>query len=229
MPNHDEIYRSEADQYDEMIARQPNLLQVVSEIRAVDGLDVVDMGAGTGRLTTVLAPKVKSIVAVDASEAMLKLTSDRLREAGHTNWGVLVGDHRQLPLEDNCADLVVSGWSICYVSSTAHKDWQSNLERVIGEMRRVLKVGGTAIILETMGTGFETPHPPDFLKDYYAELTDVYGFDHKWIRTDYSFESVEQAERLTRFFFGDDLGDRVARDRIITLPECAGIWWRTFD
>ncbi|GKU77906.1 class I SAM-dependent methyltransferase [Paenibacillus sp. L3-i20] len=229
MPNHEEIYRREADQYDELIARQSSMLQYVSEIRALEGLDVIDLGAGTGRLTTVIAPNVKSITAIDASSAMLKLTSDRLREAGLTNWSVLAGDHRQLPLEDNCADMIVSGWSICYVCSSMHEDWRSNLERVIGELKRVLKGGGTAIIFETMGTGYETPHPPDFLTSYYAELSNVYGFNHKWIRTDYNFVNVEQAERLTTFFFGDELGDRVAREQITHLPECAGIWWRTFD
>ncbi|GEM_PF-6658666 len=29
-----------------------------------------------------------------------------------------------------------------------------------------------------------------------------------------------------RFFFGDDLADRILRDRLIILPECTGIWWR---
>ncbi|RAP21073.1 hypothetical protein C2W64_03656 [Brevibacillus laterosporus] len=33
----------------------------------------------------------------------------------------------------------------------------------MSEIKRVLRPGGTAIIFETMGTGYETPHPPAFL------------------------------------------------------------------
>jgi dihydroorotase len=35
---------------------------------------------------------------------------------------------------------------------------------------------------------------------------------------------VEQAEQLTRFFFGDDLADKVAEQKLSHLPECAGVW-----
>ncbi len=225
MPNHDDIYREEAAQYHEMIARQPNLLPVIEEIVPIEGLDIVDMGAGTGRLSVVLAPAAKSLVALDAAEAMLSVTAKRLQEGGLDNWSVQVADHRELPLPDNSADLIVSGWSVCYLASSNVPDWERNLELVIGEIKRILRPGGTVILFETMGTGSETPSPPEFLLPYYRKLTEVYGFSHRWIRTDYEFADAEQAERLARFFFGDELGDRVAADKLTRLPECAGVWW----
>ncbi len=36
---------------------------------------------------------------------------------------------------------------------------------VLAEASRVLRDGGTIIIMETLGTGYETPCPPDFLKE----------------------------------------------------------------
>jgi hypothetical protein len=54
---------------------------------------------------------------------------------------------------------------------------------------------------------------------------EAYGFSHKWIRTDYEFESVEQAVELTRFFFGEQLADDVHAQKLTRVPECAGIWW----
>ncbi|MCF2938092.1 methyltransferase type 11 [Paenibacillus alkaliterrae] len=92
-------------------------------------------------------------------------------------------------------------------------------------MMRVLRPGGMIIIFETMGTGYETPNPPEFLKPYYDELVQEYGFSHKWIRTDYQFDNTLQAEQLTRFFFSDELADRVASRKLVQLPECAGVWW----
>ncbi|RKP51641.1 class I SAM-dependent methyltransferase [Cohnella endophytica] len=225
-PDHDKIYRQEALQYHELIAKQPELSSLIDELCPIDGLDVVDMGAGTGRLSVALAPRVRSLVALDASEAMLRITADRLRSADISNWKTAVADHRKLPLADHRADLVVSGWSICYLASSNDPDWERNLAAVIGEIRRVLRPGGTAIIFETMGTGFETPHPPDFLRSYYAALERDYGFSHRWIRTDYEFDDIRQAEQLSRFFFGDELADKVVRDNLVRLPECAGVWWR---
>jgi len=225
MPNHDEIYRDEALQYHEMIARQPNLRPVIEEIRPVRGLDVVDMGAGTGRLSVVLAPEAKSLVALDAAEAMLRVTAERLRETGLANWSVQVADHRDLPLADGSADLVVSGWSVCYLANSNEPEWEADLEQVICEIKRVLRPGGTAILFETMGTGYETPSPPDFLLPYYRKLTETYGFSHRWVRTDYRFDDAVQAERMARFFFGDELGDKVTAGNLACLPECAGVWW----
>jgi hypothetical protein len=52
-----------------------------------------------------------------------------------------------------------------------------------------------------------------------------YNFSHTSIRTDYKFKSVEEAEELTRFFFGDELADRVEKQKLVVVPECTGIWW----
>lgn len=225
MPDHDSIYKQEASQYHELIASQPSLIDVIERIKPVAGLDIVDMGAGTGRLTAELAPSAKSIVALDAAEAMLQVTADRLREAGLTNWTTQVADHRRLPLADRSADLVVSGWSICYLTNADEERWEDNLDEIIAEMKRVLRPGGAIILFETLGTGHETPSAPDFLRPYYAKLAEPYGFSHRWIRTDYSFADVQQAERLARFFFGDELADRVVEQQLVRLPECAGVWW----
>lgn len=228
MPDHSSIYLHEAEKYEELISRQPKLGPIMEEIRAFAGLDIVDMGAGTGRLTTVLAPHAKSIIATDASAAMLQITADKLRKAGLTNWQTKVADHRKLPLPDNSADLFVAGWTICYLASSNAPDHKQNLQKVMAEIRRVLRPGGTVVLFETMGTGAETPDPPSFLQEYYASLAGEYGFTHKWIRMDYEFASISQAEELTRFFFGDELADRVLAQNLQRLPECAGIWWRHF-
>jgi ubiquinone/menaquinone biosynthesis C-methylase UbiE len=127
MPDHDQVYKQEAAHYHELIAKQLNLTAIIEDIRPIRGLDIVDMGAGTGRLTTVLAPEAKSIIAIDASEAMLELNADRLRKSGLTNWTTKVADHRKLPLADRSADLIVAGWSICYLGSTNVESWRQNI------------------------------------------------------------------------------------------------------
>ncbi|HNN14596.1 MAG TPA: hypothetical protein PKL78_13635, partial [Anaerolineales bacterium] len=54
---------------------------------------------------------------------------------------------------------------------------------------------------------------------------DEMGFQKTWIRTDYQFESLAEAEELSRFFFGNALGDQVVQHQWTILPECTGVWW----
>ncbi|MCY9660879.1 class I SAM-dependent methyltransferase [Paenibacillus chondroitinus] len=225
MPNHDEIYKLEAETYDLLISKQPSLQDVIESIHPVEGLDILDLGAGSGRLTRVLAPKAKSILAVDASEAMLQVTAQNLQAAGLHNWSTQVADHRALPVPDNSYDLIVSGWSICYLGSSDMPNWQENIRQVMAEIKRALRPGGCAIIFENFGTGSTVPNPPSFLRAYYDLLENELGMSHTWIRTDYQFDSLEEAERLSRFFFGDELAQQVVQEGWIQLPECAGIWW----
>ncbi|OUQ89726.1 SAM-dependent methyltransferase [Brevibacillus brevis] len=225
MPNHEQIYKTQAEQYDLMISRQPSLLAVIEEITPIKGQDVIDLGAGSGRLTSVLAPHAKSILALDASAAMLEVNAQQLTHAGLSNWKTSVADHRNIPADDNSADVIVAGWTVCYLTSSEVPNNELNLEQIILEMKRVLRPGGMIVIMETMGTGYEAPHPPEFLTQYYSLLENKYGFSHKWIRLDYQFADLEEAERQARFFFGNELADRVVVEKLVTLPECAGVWW----
>jgi len=53
-------------------------------------------------------------------------------------------------------------------------------------MVRVVKPGGSIIIIETLGTGFTEPAPPEILKPYYEYLASRW-FTLVSIRTDYLF------------------------------------------
>lgn len=227
MATHEQIYKNQSDIYELMISKQPELSEVIREIRPFQDLAVLDLGAGTGRLSSVLAKDASSLICTDNSASMLELLDQKLIEQGlERNWTTIVADHRELPLADSSIDLAVSGWSIGYLTNTGNDNWAENLEAVMSELHRVLKPNGTMIIFETMGTGTETPNPPGFLTSYYTALEEEYGFQHKWIRMDYTFSQVEEARRCTEFFFGEELGQKILDNQWSTVPECAGIWWK---
>ena len=225
------IYSTRAEDYERLVARedyQQNILPALEAIRSLAGLDVVEMGAGTGRLTAMLAPIVNSIRAFDASQHMLEVTTAKLQQIGLSHWTVQVSDNRNLPVEDQTADLSIAGWSFGHSTAWYPDRWRDEIGQAVAEMKRVLRPGGTAIILETMGTGAESPSPPSpVLSAYYAWLEQVQGFAYTWIRTDFKFESLAEAETLNRFFFGDEMAQQVIDNNWIILPECTGIWWRT--
>jgi ubiquinone/menaquinone biosynthesis C-methylase UbiE len=232
MPDHFQtIYATKAAQYEAMVARedyQGNLLRALQEIHPLVGLDVVEFGAGTGRVTRLLAPHVTSIRAFDAAQSMLDVAASSLKSLGLNNWQVQVADNASLPVADASADLVIEGWSFAHQVGWNPDGWRESVGMFLAEMQRILRPGGTAILLETLGTGFETPTPPPHLVPLYQWWETEQGFSFRWIRTDYQFASVEEADQMTRFFFGDEMANRIRRDNLTILPECTGIWWRTF-
>jgi ubiquinone/menaquinone biosynthesis C-methylase UbiE len=228
MPTQAEIYETEGDKYEALIARedhQGNILRTVREIVSLEDRIVYDLGAGTGRLACLLAPLVAQVRAFDISEEMLRVCREKLAASGRINWQVDVADHRQLPVDDHSADLVVSGWSVSYLAVwDSEGTWRIQLEKWLAEVNRVIKSGGTLILFESLGTGNEEPIRLEHLKDFYPWLDEV-GFRKKWIRTDYKFGSLDEAEYLSRFFFGNELGDTIRKNNWVILPECTGVWW----
>ncbi len=227
MKDHKIVYQQEADLYERLIARedyQGNLLPELKKITQLNGKDVVDLGSGTGRLAYLLAPHAKSVHALDLSPHMLGVAVGRLRNQQLGNWQVTTGDHRQIPLPNKSADLVVSGWSICYLVVWEGEDWKGEVENALLEMKRVLRSGGTMIIVETLGTGKEHPVESDDLYPYFNFL-ESRGFQRSWIRTDYRFDSREEALELVEFFFGEEMVREIGNENKPILPECTGLWW----
>jgi ubiquinone/menaquinone biosynthesis C-methylase UbiE len=226
-----EIYRHQAENYERLVARedyQQNILPALQQIRPLAGLEVVEMGAGTGRLTALLAPLVASIRAFDAAPAMLAVATAKLERLGRGNWRIEVADNAKLPLAGQTAGLAIAGWSFGHATGWYPDTWPEVIGQAVAEMKRVLRPGGTAIILETMGTGFETPRPPSpVLADYYAWLEAKHDFTATWVRTDYKFASLAEAEELNRFFFGEAMARQVIKNNWLIVPECTGIWWAT--
>jgi len=226
-----DVYARQATDYDALVSRedyQGNILRALNQIRPLAGVDMVELGAGTGRLTRLVAPLVKRIHAFDLSPHMLSVAAQTLPKMGVSNWSLAAADNRWVAARSGIADVSMAGWSFGHAQGWYPDSWREEAGRMVAELQRVLRPGGTAILLETMTTGSETPSPPhEGLAAYYQWLEREQGFSTVNIRTDYRFDSLAEAERLARFFFGDALADRIVRENWIILPECTGIWWRT--
>ena len=227
------IYRNRASFYDRLVSREDrlgNLFAAINAIKRLDGLQVVEFGAGTGRLTRLLATQALSVTAFDIERSMLKVAEANMEATGLTNWSLSSGDNCRLPVADACADLAVEGWSFAHVGIWHPESWREFVDIMIAEMKRVVRPGGTIILIETMGTGKRQPEPPATeLARLYQYWRSVHGFSYRWIRTDFQFASLDEADELMRGFFGDELADSVlARGKLI-VPECTGIWWKRVD
>lgn len=225
------IYNHQAERYERLIAREDqhgNLFAALMEIHPFDGAQVVEFGAGTGRVTRILSVLAKHIYAFDRSPAMLSVAQDVLEGTGMENWSLGIADNRAMPLPARCADIAIEGWSFAHVLGWTPERWQQELDKMLSEMFRVLKPGGTAILIETMGTGQRQPQAPsEALATLYAYLEDQHAFHYRWVRTDFQFADVQEADELIRFFFGDEMADTTVAGKNIIVPECTGIWWKS--
>ena len=71
----DRIYREHADEYHELVMREDHegrLLPAILSAVDLRGRDVVELGAGTGRVTALVAPLAARVRAFDRSTAMLE-------------------------------------------------------------------------------------------------------------------------------------------------------------
>ncbi len=116
------------------------------------------------------------------SQHMLDVATEKLARSGFIDAELAVADSRKLPVEDASADLSIAGWTFGHLTEWQAETWRDEIGQALGEMLRVLRPGGTAIVLETLGTGRETPQPPSTaLAAYYAMLEQDYGFSATWI------------------------------------------------
>jgi SAM-dependent methyltransferase len=89
--------------------------------------DVLDLGAGTGKLTTRLVERGLDVIAVDPIPEMLELLSNSLPDTP-----ALLGTAEEIPLADDSVDAVL-------VAQAWH--W-FDPERAVKEVSRVLRPGG---------------------------------------------------------------------------------------
>lgn len=103
-----------------------------------DSLEILELGAGTGRIACPLANDGHRVIALDAMPSMLAALGERLRDEGLADRvRTLQADMREIPLESGSVELVIAPFN-----ALMHLyDWQSLL-RCFREVERVLAPGG---------------------------------------------------------------------------------------
>jgi ubiquinone/menaquinone biosynthesis C-methylase UbiE len=224
-----EIYDTRADDYERIRScrdHEQRILPALEAIRPLAGLDVVESGAGSGHLTVMLAPLVRSIRAFDISQPMLDIATAKLSRLPRRNWHVGVADHRNLPVDDGSADVVLAGYSLCHLVDENLETWPDEVAKALAEMNRILRPTGTIMLLESLGRGSGTPRPAAHLVEYLQHLEEARGFAARRIRTDYQFPSLVFVDTVVREVFGDDVVAGLVREQTVVLPAWTGILWR---
>jgi ubiquinone/menaquinone biosynthesis C-methylase UbiE len=104
---------------------------------------LLDVACGPGVVTAALAPEASSVVAFDATEAMLEKAKARCAKAGLSNIEFRSGDAENLPFRDAEFDGVVTRLAIHHFA---------NPQRALQQMFRVLRPGGAAVIVDAVSS-----------------------------------------------------------------------------
>ena len=136
--------------------------------RAVAGLlddewTVADLGCGTGAMTAILAPHVKQVIGVDASEEMLDAAKARLAAAKNIEFRK--GSLEALPVFPDSVDAATLMLVLHHLPSPA---------QALAEAARILKPGGRVLIVDM------APHEKD---DYRQQMGHVWlGFSEDQLK-----------------------------------------------
>lgn len=230
MDHFERIYASRAADYHRLIAAEDvdgQLLPAIERVASLAGRRILDLGTGTGRLPLLIGDRAECMIGIDVHLTMLQENrAQRDRSGG--DWRLAQGDMRAAPLPSAWADVVTAGWTIGHLCGWFPSDWRVQIGRVLREMQRIARPGGALIVIETLTTGSLAPAPPTpRLAEYYAWLESEWGFARQTIRTDYQFESVEDAVAVMEFFFGPEIATKIRENDWARTPEWTGVWSRT--
>jgi ubiquinone/menaquinone biosynthesis C-methylase UbiE len=100
---------------------------------------VLDVAAGTGHVARRMAPKVRAVLAIDATEAMLEAGRIEAKRAALKNVVFMQADAVKLPFLDASFDIVVSRFAVHHFEDPRVQ---------LAEMRRCLRMGGRLAIAD---------------------------------------------------------------------------------
>lgn len=223
------IYRERPGDYDALVSAEDcdgRLLPAIEAVAPLAGARVLEVGAGTGRITRQLVARGARVVGFDSAEPMLEVARRHLTDSGAVGWELRCADAEALPVGEGEFDLAVAGWVFGHLRSWKAETWRASIGQCLSEMERAVRPGGATVVIETLGTGAEAPAPSPALAEYYAWMEQERGYQRVALRTDYQFPDVETAARTTGLFFGPAFAERVRHEGWARVPECTGLWSR---
>ncbi len=113
---------------------------------------LVDLGTGSGRMLTLLAPKAKTAIGIDLSQHMLNVARNHVHDEGLRNIEFRHGDIYDTRLPAASADLVVIHQVLHFLSDPT---------RAIVEAGRIVRSGGRVLIADF------APHNIELMREKY--------------------------------------------------------------
>ncbi|HWX95800.1 MAG TPA: class I SAM-dependent methyltransferase [Solirubrobacteraceae bacterium] len=198
------LYRLEPELYDRLVSAErlhPGVIGWLPE-----NLErIVEVAAGTGRLTLELVDRAREVVAIEPAAPLREILNRKLAAAdGEHRVHVTHGFFDELPVADDCADVVVACSAL--TPAPGHGG-----EAGLAEMERVCRPGGRVVIVWPNDVRWLAAHGYRYLR-----------FDGEMF---VEFASDEEAAELIEIFYPSAIGEvcrhgwrRVPYDLLGTNP-----------
>jgi SAM-dependent methyltransferase len=175
------LYRLEPKLYERLVAAEPLHPGVLAWLPR-DAECIVEVAAGTGRLTLELVKRAREVLAIEPAGPLREILSQKLSHAEHgARARVAHGFFDDLPVADDYADLVVACSAL--TPAAGHGG-----EAGLAEMERVCRPGGYVVIVWPN-------HVPWLAAHGYRHVS----FDDREVFVE--FASHREAAELTEIFY----------------------------
>jgi ubiquinone/menaquinone biosynthesis C-methylase UbiE len=119
------------------VTNEERIRRLVVSARLQGNERVLDIATGPGYIAEAFARAAREVVGVDLTAAMLAIGEERMKQNGLSNVSFRIGDAQNLPFERENFDVVVCRLALHHMQEPG---------RVVGEMTRVCRVGGTVLV-----------------------------------------------------------------------------------
>jgi len=177
------------------------------------GLDVLDVGCGTGFHLPHFAESARTVTGVEPNDALAAIARRRVRRLPAVS--VLTGVAARLPLPDASVDVVHARWAYFF---------GPGCEPGLAELDRVVRHGGTAYVIDndaersTFGRWFRRGFPevdPAAVERFWTSR----GWDRDRLEIAWTFDSREDFEAVVRI----ELPTAVAESVLAEHPDATGV------
>ena len=234
MPDIWDIFNNQSEKYDLLVSREDyehNLIKEINIVIDLSGREVLEFGAGTGRLTFQLCQYAKKVLALEKTMAMMNTAVKNMKKLKIKNCEFRQADNLEKLQLNKKFDCAIEGWSFLAGISSSPGGWKREnainiINTEIDNMRRNVKNSGKLFIIESLGTYVNKPSPWDVWIPVYDHLEKNLRFSKKIIRTDFKFANLEDAVKLFPFFFGEEYKEKIIKENATIIPEYTGIWFK---
>jgi SAM-dependent methyltransferase len=138
-------------------AIQSSFLEKYTEERIGEGMSVIDLGCGTGVYSNLMASRGASVLGVDPSEEYLVVARANARE-GTRFENMKIGQVGGLDaIPTGSADVVFMSDALLFYYLPFYPGQNADIAVLLGDIRRILKPGGSFVSLEPHGVFYLMP------------------------------------------------------------------------
>lgn len=187
--------------------------KVVEIVNNTNPISVLDIATGTGDLAINLTKtSAEKIVGLDISDGMLEVGRQKIEKLQLNNRiEMVLADSEEMPFEDNSFDAITVAFGV--------RNFE-NLEKGLSEIFRVLKTGGTFVVLET-SVPTKTPYKQGY-RFYSTKILPTIGAVFSKDKVAYKYLSDSAAT----FPYGEEFNNILQKTGFIAIenkPQTFGV------